>query len=111
MGHQQEMMQQDANGTVTKLKTQILQLQASNDVLNEQLQEVLNKSQNQNGQSMQQQQAFELQMNNLKNTHAQQVKNLESKVSELEGLNNQQRNKFNEFYEQYKKKIGSIKQG
>ena len=103
--HQQEMMRQDANDTVTKLKTQILQLQANNDVLNEQLQDVLNQSKSQNGQNMQQQQAFEMQMNQLKNSHAQKVKNLESKVDELEKLNAQQREKFNQFYEQYKKKL------
>merc|ERR1719361_2230936 len=65
----------------------------------------MNQSKSASGHNMQQQQAYEMQMNQLKNTHAQKVKNLESKVSELEGLNNQQKNKFNEFYEQYKKKL------
>merc|ERR1719361_1654410 len=65
----------------------------------------MNQSKSASGHNMQQQHAYEMQMNQLKNTHAQKVKNLESKIAELEGLNAQQKNKFNEFYEQYKKKL------
>lgn len=110
--HQKEMMQQDAIANdnkykqeIQRLKAQILQLQAQNDALNEQLKEVLDSQSKQSGASEQQKQAFEMQLNNLKTNHAQKEKDLQNKVGELEALNEQQRKKFNEFYEQYKKKL------
>eukprot|EP00486_Rosalina_sp_Unknown_P005092 CAMPEP_0201570936 /NCGR_PEP_ID=MMETSP0190_2-20130828/13415_1 /ASSEMBLY_ACC=CAM_ASM_000263 /TAXON_ID=37353 /ORGANISM="Rosalina sp." /LENGTH=731 /DNA_ID=CAMNT_0047995009 /DNA_START=90 /DNA_END=2282 /DNA_ORIENTATION=+ len=112
--HQKEMMQQDAIANdnkykqeIQRLKAQILQLQAQNDALNEQLKEVLDSQSKQSGASEQQKSAFEMQLNNLKTNHSAKEKDLQNKVGELEALNEQQRKKFNEFYEQYKKKLES----
>eukprot|EP01084_Bolivina_argentea_P100430 180329_1 len=112
LGHQKEMLQQDAktqNGKykqeIQRLKTQILQLQASNDKLSEQLKEVLDNAQNASQGNEQQKQAFLMQMGNLKASSAQKEAELEEKLKQLEAANAQQRSKFNEFYEQYKGKL------
>jgi len=110
--HQKEMMQQDVATNANKakqeeqrLKTQILQLQAQNDSLNEQLKDVLDSQNKTSSANDQQRAAFQAQLNNLKANQAQKEEGLNNKIKELEALNEQQRTKFNEFYEQYKKKL------
>eukprot|EP01083_Nonionella_stella_P199830 732440_1 len=110
--HQKEMMQQDmkANNNkykqeIARLKTQILQLQAQNDKLNEQLNEQISHAQSNASGNQQQKTAFVMQLQNLKTNSKQKQDDFENKIKELETLNAQQRNKFNEFYEQYKKKL------
>jgi len=106
--HQKEMMAADAIANdqqykqeVQRLKTQILQLQAQNDALNEQLKDVMDDQTSSDHQNA----AFAVQLNNLKANAAQNEENLQHKITELEALNESQRQKFNEFYEQYKKKL------
>jgi len=110
--HEKEMMQQDLVATTSKNKQEMqrmkalqLQLMAQNDKLNEQLKEVLDSAKQQSSGNEQQKQAFEMQINNLKANHLQKESNLENKVKELEAANASQRQKFNEFYEQYKTKL------
>eukprot|EP01084_Bolivina_argentea_P188817 324912_1 len=106
--HQKEMMQEDINANnkkhkqeITRLQTSILQLQAQTGQLNEQL----NNTQSQSSGNEQQKKTFMMLIQNLKTNQQKKDADCDSKIKELEALNTQQRNRFNDFFEQYKKKL------
>jgi len=124
--HQHEMLVQDAEGNkqrykqqVQRLQTQQLQLQAHNDALTEQLKEVMTQKESDSAQMEQsaaaqeahrkqleqQRSAFELQVQSVKDAAAKDRAHLEGRVAEVEAQKTAQREKFNEFYEQYKAKL------